>query len=495
MKIVIFVLLALVTPRLARAQLAAGEPAAQFELTDWVAGVPNATDIAFLPDGRAVVTLKSGEVALVGRDGVVLMPMAARFQVDNGDETGLLGVVSDGATLYFYATTGSDYADKHRVYRATVGATGPITVDLANPVVTGGLAGSSNHVGGGMVIHKGQLYIGVGDAGFNRTPPVNQQAACLNKANGKILRVNLDGTVPADNPLTGLAAVTSCEVPDQGSFSMAAPDKRIFAWGLRNPWRFWIDPDTSLLWIGDVGEQAQEEITVGGKGANHGWPFNEGTVKYASVGGLMDCRQMVPPTDCVAPQDTYPHGSGDASVTGGLVPPSGCGWAGYERRYFFGDYVLDTVWTLDLKPDRTGAVAGSRKPFAMVPNPVSFRMGPDNALYVVSHEGGAVRRIAPRGLRPTCQAATVPDAGVAGGDAGTGGAGGAGGSGGGGSPADARPAPDAARDASVSSDAPAAGGKSSGCSCQVPGDPPPAAVPVLAALALTILSLRPRKRR
>ena len=89
------------------------------------------------------------------------------------------------------------------------------------------------------------------------------------------------------------------------------PDKRIYAWGLRNPWRFWIDPETDLLWIGDVGEAAEEEITVGGKGANHGWPFYEGKTRYpAPLGGLSDCKQMTPSTDCTAPQEAYTHDVG-----------------------------------------------------------------------------------------------------------------------------------------------------------------------------------------
>jgi glucose/arabinose dehydrogenase len=478
-------------PGPAHAQLTAGEPAAQFELTDWVTGVTAATDIAFLADGRAVVTRKTGEVVLVSRDGTVLLPMAARFQVDRGDETGLLGVVRDEAgNLYFYATTGADFSDKHRVYKATVAADGSINVDLATPIVSGGLSGSSNHVGGGMIVYRNQLYIGVGDAGLNRTPPLNQHGECLNKANGKILRVDLGGGIPGDNPLIGLTQVTGCATPDQGNFSMDPPDRRIFAWGLRNPWRFWIDPDTSLLWIGDVGEEAQEEITVGGKGANHGWPFNEGTIKYSGFGGVTDCRQMVPPTDCVAPQVTYDHSAGEASVTGGLAPPRGCGWGAYEQRYFFGDFVLNTVWTVDLEPDRSGAVAGSRKPFATLPSPVSFRMGADNALYVVSHGEGSIKRIAPRMLRAACQASPAPDA-AAPVDAPSGGMAGGGGSSGAGGGGSAGTSGTGGRGADAS--ASGGGGKSGGCSCRAPGGRPPgyaAGGSLMALIALALLGRR-----
>ena len=111
------------------------------------------------------------------------------------------------------------------------------------------------------------------------------------------------------------------------------------------------------MWIGDVGETTQEEITLGGKGTNHGWPFNEGTVKYnAPLGGLSDCGMMTPNTACTAPQHAYPRGDG-TSVTGGLIPPTGCGWGAWENRYFFADYNSGTMWTLDVAGDRRSAMA------------------------------------------------------------------------------------------------------------------------------------------
>ena len=89
---------------------------------------------------------------------------AARVSVDSESEKGLLGVVRDDAdTLYLYASDGDDDADKHRVYRASVGADGTVDVDTSRSIIGGGLEGPANHDGGGMVIHRGQLYVGVGD--------------------------------------------------------------------------------------------------------------------------------------------------------------------------------------------------------------------------------------------------------------------------------------------------------------------------------------------
>jgi MYXO-CTERM domain-containing protein len=164
---------------------------------------------------------------------------------------------------------------------------------------------------------------------------------------------------------------------------------------------------------------------VGGKGSNHGWPFNEGTLKFpAALGGLNDCGMMTPPTTCKPPEDSYIHGGAAASVTGGLIPPRGCGWGAFEQRYVFGDYNRNIVWTLDVKPDRTGAVPGSRKDFARMPTPVSFRMGPGGALFAVSNGEGSIKRIAPKTVPPTCGAAAVaPDAGAGGAGGGAAGAG------------------------------------------------------------------------
>jgi glucose/arabinose dehydrogenase len=423
----------LAQPQPALAQLATGEPTSLFDLEDSWLPVNNATDIAFLSDGRAVVVRKQGVVIVTMADGTVQAPMAATMQVDNtNDEKGLLGVVVDEQdNLYFYASTGADSLNKHKVYKGRAAANGMVTID-ANPILSMGLEGPANHDGGGLVVHEGHLYVAVGDTGANATPPQNRYGACLNKANGKILRIKLDGTTPGDNPLSGMAMVTGCAARTTGDFALMAPDTRIWAWGFRNPWRFWIDPETDLMWIGDVGETTQEEVTVGGKGTHHGWPFVEGTMQYAGLGGLTGCSQMTPSTPCTPPQDSYLHTPmpgaqrQQSSVTGGLIPPKGCGWGAYEGRYFFGDYNRRNIWTLDVKPDRSGAVAGSRKDFATISSPVSFRAGRDGSMYIVSHAEG-IKRLKPKALN--CQAAPPPPDG--GTDGSGGGAGGAGGTGGG----------------------------------------------------------------
>ncbi len=398
----------------ALAQLESGEPAEGFVLEEWLGDVAEVTDLAFLGDGRAVITRKTGQVVVAMPDGSVQNAQAARLDVDTESEKGLLGVVRDDRdTLYFYASTGDDDRDKHKVYRGTIDASGAVSIDLSRSIIGSGLEGPANHDGGGMIIHAGQLYVGVGDTGHNASPPTNRYGTCLNKPNAKILRVNLDGSIPSDNPLATMEMVTGCADHD-GEFGMYPPDRRIYAWGLRNPWRFWIDPATDLLWIGDVGEVDEEEITVGGKGVHHGWPFNEGNVAHGSLGGLDDCMDVVPPGACVAPQHGYPRTDG-VSVTGGLIPPAACGWGAFEQRYFFADFGTNRLWTLDVERDRSGAVAGSRRMFARVDSAVSFRIGPDGAMYIASFDSGAIQRLAPKSVPATCDtdvAAPARDSGA-----------------------------------------------------------------------------------
>src|SRR5262249_18400636 len=147
-------------------------------------------------------------------------------------------------------------------------------------------------------------------------PPTNKYASCLNKMNGKILRINLDGTIPEDNPLNGLAMVTGCTeaTRSSGSFSMQPPEKRIWAWGFRNPYRAWMDPVTGLFWVADVGEKTEEELDLVGPGKHYGYPFEEGSHTFSagqqpfnSFGG---CKGMVPSTECTKPDYRYASNSG-----------------------------------------------------------------------------------------------------------------------------------------------------------------------------------------
>lgn len=382
--------------------------------TTWATGLPLATDIAFTGDGRAVITRKSGQVVVRRADGsLVTLAYAFGGTLDTESEKGLLGVVADPAVasngrFYFYVSNGPTDDDKNRVYRATLSAANALTVDPIPVVAAGpglpGLEGPRNHDGGGLEIHDGRLYVAVGDTGVNASPPVNKYASCLNKPNGKVLRVNLDGSIPADNPLVGLTSVSAC-AEQTGAWITAAPDPRIYAWGLRNPWRIWVDPLTGRVWIGDVGEGSREEISIGGSGEHYGYPFVEGDVVWGDVDSR-NCTSLSPARPCTPPAFAYGHSVGRA-ITGGLVLDSPTWQAALgDVRYVFGDSSSNWVRSLPVNAARTGFTSTTLVDFAAYAgsSPVSFRLGPDGALYVVMLGASAVYRFAP------VVSPTVPDA-------------------------------------------------------------------------------------
>ncbi len=385
-----------------------------------VDGLGSPTDIAILPDGRLVVTQKGGDVAIV-------TPGAA--QVDGHinvnpvhNEQGLLGIVPDpnftqNHYLYVFADTDPDTDNKHKFIRYELDDDGTLTQSMI--LVDMGLLGPANHNGGGIIIDENYIYFSVGDTGHNATPPNNRLGTCLNSPNGKILRVSLaDGSIPNDNPLVGEAMVTGCDAWD-ADLALTAPDTRIFAWGFRNPFRFWVDPMTKKLWVGDVGEEAREEVVVGDGGQHFGWPFFEGTVEYNQTWNV-GCEGVTPATACVPTAHEYDHSNGRNAIMGGRILDA-CGWpAAWKSRYIFGDHGSGEAWTLEVNPARDGLVNDTSTPFGDFNGPAAFRVGPDNALYVVEEGGGTVQKITPKQtVQENCAAPPTGGAGGTGGSGGT----------------------------------------------------------------------------
>jgi aldose sugar dehydrogenase len=417
--------------------------------TDLVTGQGPITDFRWLPDGRLVFVEKTGAVKLRSAAGAI--STAYTFCVSTVSEQGLLGVEVDpdfglggNHRLFFYysncAADGGTDTDRQRVVSMDLDPVSSLLDPASERVLVRGLQGPANHDGGGLAIGPDRkLYIGVGDTGCNCScapgSATNLFATCLSASpagnsggNGKVLRVNLDGSIPSDNPLVGVAQVTACGATCTAAVDPAVtgpPRLDVWAWGFRNPFRLWTDPRTGTIWVGDVGEVSVEELDLLQRGKHFGWPFREGW--SGQDGGV--CDHWTPGAGrCVEPvyacrhdgysDPQYAYDPGCTSITLGAIVDA-CSWpASLRGRMVFGDSTNGSLWSLPLNAARD-APAGPRADFGLIEGgvPVAFHAGPDGNLYIGVYGGRIVKL-----------AATSPGAC----DGGTG-AGGGGGSGGGGS--------------------------------------------------------------
>ncbi|MBL4809095.1 MAG: PQQ-dependent sugar dehydrogenase [Phycisphaerales bacterium] len=319
-----------------------------------------------------------------------------------GDERGLLGLAfhPDYANngKFYVNYTGSGTATRIAEYQVLAG-----DPDIANPATARILMTIgqpfSNHNGGWMGFGPdGFLYIATGDGGSGNDP--GNRAANLGQLLGKILRIDVDTQdagleygIPAGNPWA-----------DDGDPGTRA---EIWHYGLRNPWRTSFDSETGDMWIGDVGQNAREEVNhdignVGGK--NYGWRCREG---FQATG--MACTAPDPWTD---PVHDYPLSGGNCSVIGGFVY-RGCELGeAYQGKYFFGDYCAGTIWTLD--PDNGYALSTE---FDFGFGLSSWGTDESGELYMANLFGGTVYKMvntsAPdvdeNGIPDACESSCLPD--------------------------------------------------------------------------------------
>lgn len=324
--------------------------------------IESPTAMAFAPDGRLFVCQQNGQLRVV-KDGALLSLPFLSVPTDPTGERGLLGVAFDpGFTtngfVYVYYTVPSS-PPHNRVSRFTAAgdfaAPGSelVVLDLDELSVT-----SANHNGGALRFGTdGKLYIAVGDNARSF------KAQALDNLLGKMLRINPDGTIPADNPYYGTAA---------------GVNRAIWAIGLRNPFTFAVQPGTGRMFINDVGEISWEEINEGMPGANFGWPDFEG-------------RDNTGTSD--NPLLAYGHGVGEdegCAITGGTFynPATPQFPSAYVGKYFFADFCGGWIHVID--PEDPEVV----EDFAHgVAAPVGLEVGPDGALYFLSRSGGKLFKI------------------------------------------------------------------------------------------------------
>jgi glucose/arabinose dehydrogenase len=219
-----------------------------------------------------------------------------------------------------------------------------------------------NHKGGMVEFGPdGFLYIALGDGGSGGDPGNRSQNT--NELLGKLLRIDVDHGSPY-------------AIPKENPFVSGGGRPEIFAYGLRNPWRFSFDRQTGELWAADVGQNAWEEIDIVTRGGNYGWRVMEGLHCFLPRDGCARDGLILPAAE-------YGHEKGRCSITGGYVY-RGARLPGIQGAYLYGDFCSGEIFALS---------GGTQQVLLRTDLPIaSFGQDQEGELYVVDH-GGTIHRI------------------------------------------------------------------------------------------------------
>jgi glucose/arabinose dehydrogenase len=316
---------------------------------------PTLLDVA--PDGRVFVSEEGGRLRVI-KNGVLLATPFTTVSTNIDGERGLLGVTfdpnfaSNGWVYVFY--TALSPAIHNRVSRFTASPTNPDVAQPGSEQIIFELPNVTGifHNGGSVYFGAdGKLYISVGD---NQN---GSNAQSLGTLFGKLLRINPDGTIPSDNPFFN---------------QTTGQNRAIYAYGLRNPFAFSVQPGTGRIFVNDAGESAagdHEEVNDIARGGNYQWPNNRtGAGSFYSYVGSQ-------------------HGG--CVITGGdfYNPPVVSFPPSYVGKYFFADYCANWIRTVDTS---TRAIAT----FATgISGPTDVETAPDGSVYYIARNSGQVFRV------------------------------------------------------------------------------------------------------
>lgn len=406
-----------------------------------VTNVGSPTAIAFLPDGRMLITTQGGRVRIF--DGTALLTTPAldlSSRICSNSERGLLGIAVDpdfsaNQRVYLFYThpgnggcgTGSTAGPWNRVSRFTFSGTNTINPASELVLLDGIWSYGGNHNAGDLAFGgDGMLYVTTGDGGTDYggsgSAGANDAARERHHLLGKIVRITRDGEVPGGNPYSG-PNTGRCNT---GALPAGQICREIYAWGLRNPFRIAFNPNAgnTEFYINDVGQGAWEEIDVGQAGADYGWNVREG---FCANGSATQCPPASPtPDGMTEPLFAYRHGTtlpgtqtgGCNSISGGAFVPNGVWPPEFDDTYLFSDYVCGAIFAL-----RRNGNAVSVSDFVRNldnSSAVHLRFGPfggGQALYYTSYAGGGqVRRVVSStsaNLPPTAAISANPASGPA----------------------------------------------------------------------------------
>ena len=366
------------------------------ELVDaWTGGSFESPICVAVPaDGsdRIFVVERTGKIVVRKKQRSAEAPPPAKTVIDLGalfdkraieeGQGGLLTLAfhpqfqSNGRFFVFYGTGNPNFRAVVAGYRMS--AADP---DVADPksaqIVVSVPKLHASHYGGGLAFGPdGKLYVGLGDSATPDDPDnVGQDVRQLE---GKILRLDVDGAgapyqVPPDNPWAKSGGGVRGE---------------IWAYGLRNPWRFSFDRETGTLWEGDPGQKTREEINVVPRAGNLGWAIMEGSMPTP---GRPPPRPA--PTDLVAPVFDYGREMGNCSIGGVVYRGQRC--ATIRGQYLFSDYMKGQIFVLPL--DGTGTrTTGAPRVLAKCESCASINEDGQGELYFCALDDGKVLTLRPK---------------------------------------------------------------------------------------------------
>lgn len=264
-----------------------------------------------------------------------------------GQEIGLLGLAFhpnyavNGYVFVYYIDQPSNY--RINIARYQVDSSNPNLINSSSGIIIAQFTknqSDSNHNGGKIAFGPdGYLYISIGDGGGGGDPQGNGQN--LNTVFGSLLRIDVD--VDGSNPLE-----TYPDLPN-GNYEIPSDNPRVdqsgldelYAWGIRNTWKFSFDASGNL-WGADVGQNIYEEINLISRGGNYGWNRFEANSEPSYGSGT-----SLTTTPDIKPIYFYDHNAADVSITGGYVYNGSLTSSSLESKYIYADYVSGRVWALN----------------------------------------------------------------------------------------------------------------------------------------------------
>jgi glucose/arabinose dehydrogenase len=416
-----------------------------------VSGLYIPTAFAFAPDGRIFFALKDGQV-MIARDGVLLgTPYYTVSPVNNYTDRGLLGIALDpnfasNGYVYLAYTYDNNPADVTGLKTAQVIRVNAPTPagDVADPgsrfVLLGSVTGTpakpscedwpltadcipsdydSHTIGNLRFGPDGALYVATGDGASYASVDVRAlRSLCIgdpsidcdnNSTNGPD-PARLAGKILRVNPANGQG------LPDNPFYTGVPTDTRskIWAYGVRNAFRFTFKPGTNVIYSGDVGWDNWEELNAVTAGDNLGWPCYEGELPQPGYMAFATC-QALSPSSVTFGVYTYGHPPGAAAV-GGAFTGNNMYSPAYQNTYFFGDYSRNEISTLKVDAS-DNLIPGSVSVFTNAADgPVQIEVNPDDGdVYYLSINTGELRRIRYVGENrpPVAVASATPIAGLA----------------------------------------------------------------------------------